>query len=937
MMAEPATADGAYLSIDPQSSHQERRDSVPSELSDDGSVPDGSQVGKGSDRDSSHERTACVDTGPADANPASYLDVHPDSDTDDEGDDGDDIDEEDDFASAVEDVQLSDMASNTTSNDEFRTRLGSGLTGEEISERLNSNMKKGKGSHNYGILDTPKNAYGILSKSIGTFSQKFRTSSGPGTGMLAADGKTPNCAEWSDDWNASNCLLCAKPFVKPIVKKHNCFACGRAICGACSRQRLPRYQHFRVCQQCYVANLYSSKVKISFRPTPGAVTIATLCKRGHLNKGWKQRLFILDSNGSMTYFRQKGKEAGVIPSNNVIRWISREEETKLKDLKPAQIKWPSFCSDGQFGFQLCCLSRDYFLCAYSMESLTAWKQLISLAAMLCWRCGRQCFQSDYSGSDPKCIFLSEVNRLYHPECFRCEICESLSDPPKTDMFKEAYFDESKLCCSAHVSEDVMCLTQKGVMKKDCRAQCEHELRELSNEFARNAAEAEPTGVKCIATGRDSPKQNDSEPTSPKTRERSRSWNSNKMKERKDRIFANLMKCLMTGIKQATQEEDIDSQVMSPELGGRLYRDGQGKAILEEVTANKITPEEAIKKAKLEAYKLSEEAEQNLEGFKPNSRPLFEILDEEEGAREFEFTSYAPCTFGRIRTASGFSPSDYCKSFEQLPGGDLAGGASGSFVKKSHDGCLIIKSIDKGEIEVLMRVLRAYLTHLESAPHSLLVRFLGLYDVKLDGKSMSVVIMKNVHGNISDLTIDELYDLKGSHDHRRTKGSKNKFNAVESVSLKVETQKDMDLERPLIIGPRGKLILNMQIGEDVQFLNSEGLMDYSLLVGIHNCPGESCPECKDRRKTEVGEDGKVRSQDIYRCGIRGGGLPHNPNIPESVYAFGIIDLLQVWNSKKTIEAAAKAKILRRDEHSISAVKPDEYAVRFHEMLTQRLEE
>ena len=49
------------------------------------------------------------------------------------------------------------------------------------------------------------------------------------------------------------------------------------------------------------------------------------------------------------------------------------------------------------------------------------------------------------------------------------------------------------------------------------------------------------------------------------------------------------------------------------------------------------------------------------------------------------------------------------------------------------------------------------------------------------------------------------------------------------------------------------------------------------------------------------------------------------------------MLQVWNNKKRVESAAKTKLLGRDEHGISAVKPDEYSVRFHEFLTQRLEE
>ena len=73
------------------------------------------------------------------------------------------------------------------------------------------------------------------------------------------------------------------------------------------------------------------------------------------------------------------------------------------------------------------------------------------------------------------------------------------------------------------------------------------------------------------------------------------------------------------------------------------------------------------------------------------------------------------------------------------------------------------------------------------------------------------------------------------------------------------------------------------------------------------------------------------------GVRGSGPPQDPTVKESVFVFGIIDLLQVWNNKKRVESAAKTKLLGRDEHGISAVKPDEYSVRFHEFLTQRLEE
>lgn len=151
-----------------------------------------------------------------------------------------------------------------------------------------------------------------------------------------------------------------------------------------------------------------------------------------------------------------------------------------------------------------------------------------------------------------------------------------------------------------------------------------------------------------------------------------------------------------------------------------------------------------------------------------------------------------------------------------------------------------------------------------------------------------------------------YDLKGSNVSRRTHTRKNTITERVSASLvaKLVTQKDMDLSRPLSVGERGKLILNMQITNDISFLNENKLMDYSLLVGIHNC-STNCEQCtQERRLNEVDTDGKVREAQIRDYGVRGAGPPTHPDCPQSVYFFGIIDLLQKWTSKKKLERSMK---------------------------------
>ncbi len=102
------------------------------------------------------------------------------------------------------------------------------------------------------------------------------------------------------------------------------------------------------------------------------------------------------------------------------------------------------------------------------------------------------------------------------------------------------------------------------------------------------------------------------------------------------------------------QEDVNSATMSPELSGLLYRDGRGKSILEQVTANKITTQEAIKMAKLEALQLSADRERaGPEAMKPAARQSTIELDGEP--REYEFSSIAPYLFSQIREASAVDP------------------------------------------------------------------------------------------------------------------------------------------------------------------------------------------------------------------------------------------------------------------------------------------
>jgi len=117
-------------------------------------------------------------------------------------------------------------------------------------------------------------------------------------------------------------------------------------------------------------------------------------------------------------------------------------------------------------------------------------------------------------------------------------------------------------------------------------------------------------------------------------------------------------------------------------------------------------------------------------------------------------------------------------------------------------------------------------HMADNPGSLVTRFYGLHGVKMvHGRTVRFVVMSNIFR--TDLQIHRKFDLKGSTDGRTT-GSKADPNDPKTVF------KDLDLDLTLRLPPKVHEKLTGQIESDALFLKKIGVMDYSLLLGIHFC-------------------------------------------------------------------------------------------------------
>lgn len=159
---------------------------------------------------------------------------------------------------------------------------------------------------------------------------------------------------------------------------------------------------------------------------------------------------------------------------------------------------------------------------------------------------------------------------------------------------------------------------------------------------------------------------------------------------------------------------------------------------------------------------------------------------------------------------------------------LFAGASGSLFWLSADDVFIVKTVQKGESHFLRQLLPGYYMNLQQNQRTLLPKFFGHFCyVSASGKRIRFIVMQNILP--SGLSYSERYDLKGS-----TKG---RAASEKELKKKSPTLKDLDFLNRHNTGFRfapatyDKLVGTLK--RDIRVLESFRIMDYSLLIGVHN--------------------------------------------------------------------------------------------------------
>eukprot|EP00468_Gymnochlora_sp_CCMP2014_P008136 CAMPEP_0167759206 /NCGR_PEP_ID=MMETSP0110_2-20121227/10893_1 /TAXON_ID=629695 /ORGANISM="Gymnochlora sp., Strain CCMP2014" /LENGTH=682 /DNA_ID=CAMNT_0007645563 /DNA_START=1648 /DNA_END=3696 /DNA_ORIENTATION=+ len=250
-------------------------------------------------------------------------------------------------------------------------------------------------------------------------------------------------------------------------------------------------------------------------------------------------------------------------------------------------------------------------------------------------------------------------------------------------------------------------------------------------------------------------------------------------------------------------------------------------------------------------------------------------------KSFEFKVYAPKAFFHIRNVMGIKPEEFMLSicFNKYIE-FISNSKSGAFFYYSNDGKFLIKTVEKAEANCLTGMLFEYQNHLRDNPHTRLCRMYGLYRLSLGhslaglrGTKFYFIIMESVFYTARFIHL--IYDLKGSS-HGRAATEKD-FKRQPTRNFTCTVLKDNDLresKQKIVLGDRAK-DMQVQIAKDAAFLAKQGIIDYSLLIGIHY------PLKADPRKMQAEKERKITGKNPLWDQISTRG--RSPTVPIDVRA------------------------------------------------------
>ncbi|XP_075033144.1 phosphatidylinositol 5-phosphate 4-kinase type-2 beta [Mixophyes fleayi] len=328
-----------------------------------------------------------------------------------------------------------------------------------------------------------------------------------------------------------------------------------------------------------------------------------------------------------------------------------------------------------------------------------------------------------------------------------------------------------------------------------------------------------------------------------------------------------------------------------------------------------------------------------------------LFNKENLPSRFKFKEYCPMVFRNLRERFGIDDQDYQNSLTRsAPVNSENQGRFGSRFLTTFDRRFVIKTISSEDVAEMHNILKKYHQFIvECHGNTLLPQFLGMYRLTVDGVETYMVVTRNVFSH--RLGVHRKYDLKGSTVSREA--------SDKEKAKDLPTFKDNDFlneGQKLHVGEENKKIFLEKLKRDVEFLSVLKIMDYSLLVGLHDVDRaeQEEMEVEERAEEEECEDGSGNpicsygtppdspgnllnfprffgpgefdpSVDVYAM------KSHDSAPKKEVYFMAIIDILTPYDAKK--KAAHAAKTVKHGAGAeISTVNPEQYSKRFIEFMS-----
>uniref|UniRef100_A0AAY5F3S2 Phosphatidylinositol 5-phosphate 4-kinase type-2 alpha n=1 Tax=Electrophorus electricus TaxID=8005 RepID=A0AAY5F3S2_ELEEL len=340
-----------------------------------------------------------------------------------------------------------------------------------------------------------------------------------------------------------------------------------------------------------------------------------------------------------------------------------------------------------------------------------------------------------------------------------------------------------------------------------------------------------------------------------------------------------------------------------------------------------------------------------------------LFNKENMPSHFKVKEYCPLVFRNLRERFNIDDQDFQNSLTRsAPFVSEAQGRSGARFHTSYDKRYVIKTISSEDVAEMHNILKKYHQFIvECHGNTLLPQFLGMYRITVDGDETYMIVTRNVFSH--RLSVYKKYDLKGSTVAREASDKeKSDINIINVYICTVyhgakdlPTYKDNDFindGQKIYIDEENKKIFLDKLRKDVEFLALLKLMDYSLLVGIHDVERAEQEEVEseenegdDEGESDGGVVGtppdspsntldstKPLSPGDFDPTIDVYAIKSHDNSPrKEVYFMAIIDILQHYDAKK--KAAHAAKTVKHGAGAeISTVNPEQYSKRFYDFIT-----